>query len=52
MHVDSLNPREHKMPKFIIEREIPDAEGFSPEQLQSISQTYCAVLQCMGPQIQ
>lgn len=40
------------MPKFIIEREIPDAGGLSPEQLQSISQTSCAVLQSMGPQIQ
>lgn len=40
------------MPKFIIEREIPDAGGLSPEQLQSISQTSCTVLQSMGPQIQ
>lgn len=40
------------MPKFVIEREIPDAGKFSPEQLQAISQTSCGVLRSMGPQIQ
>ena len=40
------------MPKFVIEREIPDAGKLSPEQLQSISQTSCGVLREMGPQIQ
>ena len=40
------------MPKFLIEREIPDADKLSPEQLQAISQKSCAVLQAMGPQIQ
>lgn len=40
------------MPKFIIEREIPHAGKLSPEELQSISQTSCGVLQKLGPQIQ
>jgi len=40
------------MPKFLIERELPGAGDFSPQQLQAISQTSCGVLQKMGPQIQ
>lgn len=40
------------MPKFIIEREIPQAGDLSPEELQSISQKSCSVLQNLGPQIQ
>jgi predicted Rdx family selenoprotein len=40
------------MPKYIIEREIPGAGKFSPEQLKAISQTSCGVLINMGPQIQ
>jgi hypothetical protein len=40
------------MPKFVIEREIPDAGKLSAEQLKSISQTSCGVLREMGPQIQ
>jgi len=40
------------MPKFLIEREIPGAGNLSPQELQSISQTSCGVLQKMGPQIQ
>jgi hypothetical protein len=40
------------MPKFVIEREIPEAGKLSPEQLQAISQTSCGVLREMGPQIQ
>jgi hypothetical protein len=40
------------MPKFLIEREIPGAGSLSPQDLQGISQTSCAVLQKMGPQIQ
>jgi hypothetical protein len=40
------------MPKFLIEREIPGAGSLSPQELQSISQTSCSVLQKMGPQIQ
>jgi hypothetical protein len=40
------------MPKFIIEREIPNAGALSPADLQAISQKSCSVLQDLGPSIQ
>jgi len=40
------------MPKFVIEREIPDAGKMSLEQLKAISQASCGILREMGPQIQ
>ena len=40
------------MPKFLIEREIPDAGKLSPEELKAISQKSCGVLRGMGPEIQ
>ena len=40
------------MPKFVIEREIPNESRLSPEQLQAISQKSCGVLREMGAQIQ
>lgn len=40
------------MPKYVIEREIPEAGKLSAEQLQAISQKSCGVLNQMGPQIQ
>ena len=40
------------MPKFLIEREIPGAGDLKPEELQSISQKSCGVLQEMVPKIQ
>ena len=40
------------MPKFVIERDIPEAGKLSSEQLRAISQTSCGVLREMGPQIQ
>lgn len=40
------------MPKFVIEREIPEAGKLAPEQLQAISQTSCGVLSETGPKIQ
>lgn len=40
------------MPRFVIEREIPDAGKFTPEQLRSVSQTSCSVLRNLGPEIQ
>jgi hypothetical protein len=40
------------MPKFVIEREIPEVGKWSPEQLHAVSQTSCGVLREMGPQIQ
>jgi hypothetical protein len=41
-----------KMPKFVIEREIPGAGNMSPQELQAASQKSCSVLQNLGPQIQ
>ena len=40
------------MPKYIIEREIPNAAALSPAELQVISQKSCAVLRELGPTIQ
>lgn len=40
------------MPKFVIEREIPNAGDLSPAELKAISQKSCGVLREMGPAIQ
>jgi hypothetical protein len=40
------------VPKFVIERDIPEVGKLSPEQLQAASQNSCGVLREMGPQIQ
>ncbi len=40
------------MPKFVIERDIPEVGKLSPEQLKAVSQTSCGVLREMGPEIQ
>ncbi|HIF17777.1 MAG TPA: DUF4242 domain-containing protein [Cycloclasticus sp.] len=40
------------MPKYIIEREIPNVGQLSSEELQGISQTSCGVLREMGSQTQ
>ena len=40
------------MPKFIIEREIPEAGSMKPEELQGVSQKSCRILQNLGPKIQ
>jgi hypothetical protein len=40
------------MPKFVVERDLPEAGRLSPEQLQTISQKSCGVLREMGAQIQ
>lgn len=40
------------MPKYVIEREIPDAGALTADQLQAISQKSCNILQSMGPKIQ
>jgi hypothetical protein len=39
------------VPKFVIEREIPNVGSLSPEQLQAVAQKSCSVLQNLGPQI-
>jgi hypothetical protein len=40
------------MPKFVIERNIPDAGKLTAAQLQAISATSCGVLRDLGPSIQ
>jgi len=40
------------MPKYVIEREIPDAGSLTQEQILGISQKSCSVLKNLGPQIQ
>ncbi len=40
------------MPQYVIERDIPGAGKFTPEELQGISQKSCSVLNQLGPQIQ
>lgn len=40
------------MPKYVIERNVPNAGSLSSEELQAISQKSCGVLRTMGPQIQ
>jgi hypothetical protein len=39
------------MPKYMIERTMPGAGDLMPQQLQAASQTSCAVLRDLGPQI-
>lgn len=39
------------MPKFVIEREIPNAGSLTAEQLRGISQISCGVLKSMGSEI-
>ena len=40
------------MPRYMIEREIPDAGNLTADDLQGISQKSCSILKNMGPQIQ
>ena len=40
------------MPKYVIERELPGAGKLTPDQLQTISQKSCGVINHLGPQIQ
>ena len=40
------------MPKYVIEREIPNVGKLSPAELKGISQTSCGVLRKLGPEIQ
>ncbi len=40
------------MPKYVIEREIPNAGALSAQELKEISQKSCGVLNDMGPKIQ
>ena len=40
------------MPKYVIEREIPNAGKLSQQELKAISQTSCGVLKKLGSEIQ
>lgn len=40
------------MPKYVIEREIPDLGKFTPAQLSEASRTSCNVLQQLSPRVQ
>jgi cell division inhibitor SulA len=40
------------MPKYVIEREVPNAGKMTPDQLTAISQTSCGVLRKLGSEIQ
>ncbi len=40
------------MPKYVIERELPNAGKLTPAELQAISATSCGVLRDLGPSIQ
>jgi hypothetical protein len=44
-------PTEKKMPKFVIEREIPGAGKLSPAELKAISKKSCGVLSSLGPSV-
>jgi hypothetical protein len=40
------------MPKYVIERDIPQIGNVTPDQVQAISQKSCNVLNDLGPEIQ
>ena len=40
------------MPKYVIERDIPNVGDVTPEQVIAISQKSCSVLNNLGPKIQ
>lgn len=40
------------MPKFIIERTVPNAGKLSPAELRELSARSCAVLRGLGPEVQ
>lgn len=40
------------MPRYLIEREIPNAGALTPAELQAIAQKSCGVLQELGPSVQ
>jgi hypothetical protein len=49
----TINQRKNiVMPKFVIERNVPNAGKMSPKELNAISAKSCRVLENLGPQIQ
>lgn len=49
---NSQTVKSNEMKTYLIERDIPDAGKFTPDQLKAISQKSCSVLKEMGPDIQ
>ncbi len=49
---NSTTANSTEMKTYLIERDIPGAGKFSPDQLKAISQKSCTVLKEMGPDIQ
>ncbi|MGA7847961.1 MAG: DUF4242 domain-containing protein [Terriglobales bacterium] len=47
-----LQQQERIMPKYVIEREIPNAGKLTQQELHAISQKSCGILQQLGPQVQ
>jgi hypothetical protein len=47
-----LKLQERSVPKYVIEREIPNAGKLTQKELRAISQKSCGVLQKLGPQVQ
>jgi hypothetical protein len=47
-----LHRREEDMPKYVIERDIPQIGNVTPDQVIAISQKSCSVLNNLGPKIQ
>jgi hypothetical protein len=43
---------DENMPKYVIERDIPNVGDVTPDQVIAISQKSCSVLKNLGPQIQ
>ena len=39
------------MPKYVIERDIPDAGRMTPQDLQAVARKSCDVLRDMGPRV-
>jgi Protein of unknown function (DUF4242) len=48
----SRRHRKEDMPKYVIERDIPNVGSVTPDQVIAISQKSCSVLNNLGPQIQ
>jgi uncharacterized protein DUF4242 len=44
--------RKDYMPKYVIERDIPNVGSVTPEQVIAFSQKSCSVLNSLGPKIQ
>jgi hypothetical protein len=40
------------MPKYVVEREVPNAAALSPAELQALARRSCDVLRELGPDIQ